>query len=138
MPKKVNPKFSRVRRVHRAYLNLRRTRQILTIFFKYGFDDILQRLKVEYVFKIKQKLRPKQVKKEVVQLHPAARLRMAFGELGPTFTKLGQILSTRPDLIPPIYVKELGKLRDEATPVTLEIIEKQITDNFKKSIMSVS
>ena len=134
MIKRTNPKHSRVRRVHRAYINLRRTRQILTVFFKYGFDNVLELVKVEYILKIRQKLRPKQTKKEVEKLHPAARLRMAFGELGPTFIKLGQILSTRPDLIPPVYVKELGKLRDEATPLSDEVIEQQIQNNFREPI----
>ena len=65
MAKRIKPRYSRVRRFHRAYLNLKRTRQILTVFIKYGFDDILERLKVEYILKIRQKLRPRQTIKEV-------------------------------------------------------------------------
>jgi len=44
------------------------------------------------------------------------RLRLAFEELGPTFVKLGQLLSLRPDLVPPEYATELSKLQDEAAP----------------------
>ncbi|MFL6069555.1 MAG: AarF/UbiB family protein [Gaiellaceae bacterium] len=48
----------------------------------------------------------------------AKRLRSALEELGPTFAKLGQILSTRPDLVPPDVVDELAKLQDDVAPLT--------------------
>jgi len=48
----------------------------------------------------------------------AKRLRAALEELGPTFAKLGQILSTRPDLVPPEYIDELSQLRDHVTPLS--------------------
>ncbi len=44
-------------------------------------------------------------------------VRMALEELGPTFVKIGQILSTRPDLLPPPYVKELSRLQDQVGPI---------------------
>jgi nucleotide-binding universal stress UspA family protein len=47
----------------------------------------------------------------------ASRLRTALEELGPTFAKLGQILSTRPDLLPPEVVEELAKLQDHVAPL---------------------
>ena len=48
----------------------------------------------------------------------AQRFRRALEELGPTFAKLGQILSTRPDLLPPAFVRELPTLQDQVTPLT--------------------
>jgi len=48
----------------------------------------------------------------------ARRLRLALDELGPTFTKIGQILSTRPDLLPPCFVEELAALQERVTPLT--------------------
>ncbi|SFN91105.1 ABC1 kinase family protein [Mycetocola miduiensis] len=50
------------------------------------------------------------------------RLRLVLEELGPTFVKLGQLLSTRPDLLPPEYITELSKLQDSAPPVTQDAI----------------
>src|SRR5436305_84819 len=48
----------------------------------------------------------------------ARRLRDALEELGPTFAKLGQILSTRPDLLPPEFIIELSSLQDDVAPLT--------------------
>ncbi len=50
----------------------------------------------------------------------ARNLRQALEELGPTFAKLGQILSTRPDLLPPEFIDELATLQDKVTPMTEE------------------
>ncbi len=52
----------------------------------------------------------------------AGRLRLALEELGPTFIKLGQLLSTRPDLLPPDYVTELSKLQADAPPVSADVV----------------
>lgn len=51
-----------------------------------------------------------------------AHLRAAFEELGPTFIKLGQLLSTRSDLLPPAFIAELARLQDSAPPVAVEEI----------------
>ena len=50
------------------------------------------------------------------QLTPGERLRLACEELGPIFIKFGQLLSTRPDIIPAELVEELNKLQDRVTP----------------------
>jgi ubiquinone biosynthesis protein len=50
----------------------------------------------------------------------AKRLRAALEELGPTFSKLGQVLSTRPDLLPPEFIEELASLQDHVPPLTEE------------------
>jgi predicted unusual protein kinase regulating ubiquinone biosynthesis (AarF/ABC1/UbiB family)/nucleotide-binding universal stress UspA family protein len=60
----------------------------------------------------------------------AKRLRSALEELGPTFAKLGQILSTRPDLVPPDVVDELAKLQDDVAPLTesevVQVMEQEL------------
>jgi ubiquinone biosynthesis protein len=55
------------------------------------------------------------------------QLRMAFEELGPTFMKLGQMLSTRTDLLPPDYQRELAKLQDDAPTISFETVRETIT-----------
>src|SRR3954469_18023697 len=52
----------------------------------------------------------------------AEEFRRALEELGPTYIKLGQLLSSRPDLLPDVYIEELGKLVDKVPPVPFEQI----------------
>ncbi|MFQ6118043.1 MAG: ABC1 kinase family protein, partial [Candidatus Bipolaricaulia bacterium] len=104
----------RLTRLPRAYFSLRRYRQILTVFIKYGFGDLLGTLKVRHP--LVGRFPHLRTLKELEGLTRPERLRLAFEELGPTFVKLGQLLSLRPDLIPPEYSKELAKLQDEAAP----------------------
>lgn len=61
-------------------------------------------------------------------------LRKAFEELGPTFMKIGQILSTRPDMLPDAYIEELCKLQDDAPPVAYEDINETFQNEFNESI----
>jgi len=60
----------------------------------------------------------------------AERLRMVFEELGPTFVKMGQIMSTRPDLIPREYIDEFRKLQDHVSEVPFEQIKQVVEDEL--------
>ena len=66
-----------------------------------------------------------------------AHLRLALEELGTTFIKLGQILSTRADLLPPDYLSELTKLQDAAPPVPFEAIREELVAELGQPIESV-
>ena len=61
-------------------------------------------------------------------------LRKAFEELGPTFIKIGQILSSRPDILPSSYIKELSKLQDDVLPEKYEDIDIVFFNEFNKNI----
>jgi len=65
------------------------------------------------------------------------RVRMAIEELGTSFVKLGQILSTRADLLPPAYTKELSRLQSSLKPLSPEVIEKVIGDELRHPINEV-
>lgn len=60
----------------------------------------------------------------------ALHLRLALQELGPTFVKLGQLLSTRPDLLPESFIAELSKLQDDAPPIPLDDVLVVIEDEL--------
>ena len=60
----------------------------------------------------------------------AREFRHALEELGVTYLKLGQLLSSRPDLLPDVYIEELGKLVDEVPPVPFEVIERTIREEL--------
>ena len=64
-------------------------------------------------------------------------LRLALEELGTTFIKLGQILSTRADLLPPEYLAELTKLQDSAPPVPFEAIQQVLVSELGQPIETV-
>lgn len=67
----------------------------------------------------------------------AENLRRAFEDLGPSFIKIGQIISTRQDLLPADYVAEMSKLRDQAPPFPFEEIEKIFFEDFRQPLEDV-
>lgn len=102
--------------IGRTYHHIGRYRQILQVLFKYGFGELLDTLKIEQIVELGlQKLHRKRREKVEVLTGPQ-RFRLALEELGPTFVKLGQVLSTRPDLIPLPFIEELTKLQDKVPP----------------------
>jgi ubiquinone biosynthesis protein len=99
--------------IGRTYRNLNRYRQILAVLFKYGFDDIVELLKIDQYIEIGLQVISRKRGERVERLSRAVRVRLAIEELGPTYIKMGQILSTRPDLVPVDFVRELAKLQDK-------------------------
>jgi ubiquinone biosynthesis protein len=98
--------------VGRTYRNINRYRQILTILFKYGFGNIIEALNIDQYLEIGLKMISRSKHARVERLTQPQRTRLLFEELGPTFIKFGQVLSTRPDLIPLKFIFELEKLQD--------------------------
>ncbi len=112
-----------VRRVR----HLGRYRQIVQILARHGFGAIVDQLGLTSLLNWPMRLRrqpppPPQT--------PAERVRLAIEELGPTFVKLGQVLSTRPDLIPPDLLAELNKLQDEVPPAPWEAARAVLEDAY--------
>jgi ubiquinone biosynthesis protein len=116
--------------IGRTYRHLNRYRQILTILFKHGFDDLLERLKADqYIAAGLQAIYKKQTR-PAEKLSRHQRLRMAFEELGPTYIKLGQVLSTRPDLVPVNLANELAKLQDQVPPFPFSDVQAVVEAEF--------
>jgi len=106
------------------YSKLKRSRQIVTVLIKYGLDYFIDRSKIRFLTRIKR------IPKSYQELSLPKRICMSLEELGPTFIKFGQILSTRPDFLPPDFIKELEKLQDKVHPFdsfkAKEIIEQEL------------
>lgn len=108
----------------RTYRHLQRYNRILQVLLRYGFRDLINRLHIDqYLESGWQRLKGNQPEERVERLSRPERLRLAFEELGPTFIKLGQLLSSRPDLLPPAYLEELARLQDKVPPVSWEEID---------------
>lgn len=115
-------------RFHKTYRNIKRFRQIFSVLLKYGFDDIAERLKLDSVFRFGKKFSKKaRTADKYKHKTTAERIRMALADLGPSFIKLGQVLSTRPDLIPLEIVKELEKLQDDVPAFSSEQAREIVT-----------
>lgn len=126
-------------RFKRRYKGIDRLRQIINILIKYGFDYFVEQSGlITLTAKGEKILKGKAAKIDQVP-HPA-RVRIALEELGPTFIKLGQTLSTRPDIIPRGYIKELEKLQDEVPPysydLVLQMVQKELGANISELFQS--
>ncbi|MGW8225313.1 MAG: ABC1 kinase family protein [Anaerolineales bacterium] len=108
---------------------LRRYRQIVEILADYGFGAILAQMGLSDRFNIPRRWRRRRIAPGDEQTN-ARRLRRALEDLGPTFIKFGQILSTRSDIMPPDYLEELSYLQDEVPPVSWdearEVVETEL------------
>ena len=119
-------------RITNNFRNIKRYHQIISVFVRYGFGDIISRLNLDLFI---QAVKYKNIKKSRYEkISTAARLRMAFEELGPTFVKLGQILSVRPDLLSENIIGEFKKLQDEVPPFPGEQAKKEVETQLGKKV----
>jgi ubiquinone biosynthesis protein len=115
--------------------NIDRLRQIIQVLVKYGFGYIIDRLKIDQNIIRKNLIRFGQIKKlDLFDMPMPVRARKVLEELGPTFIKLGQILSTRPDIIPLEFCKEFEKLQDDVPPFEYKKAEEMIRNELKNPV----
>lgn len=112
-----------------------RLRVIATVLIKHGFGEFISRLNLQDNFITRMLLRrPRNVNKG---LSMPKRLSLVMQELGPTFIKLGQILSTRPDLIPEEYIEEFKKLQSGAAPLPFAEVTHQIESSLGRPLFEI-
>jgi ubiquinone biosynthesis protein len=128
--------------IGRTYRHLTRYRQILSIFFKFGFGDLIERLKLDQYLEVGLKMISRKQRPRDMRLTRAQRLRMAVEELGPAYIKLGQILSTRPDFMPADFIEELSKLQDRVPPCPFEelrhIVETELKGALEEALLTMA
>src|SRR5512136_1094937 len=108
--------------LQRSVRHRQRYQQIVGVFLRHGFGFLFDHLGPEGAPPGGSSRPADQPASPVTEQDLPAHFRQALEELGPTFVKLGQVLSTRPDLLPPAYVAELSKLQDAVPPVPWEAI----------------
>ena len=118
-----------------GFAYVKRYREIISVLIKHGFGYGIERFGLRPFRSIKERItRPKPLREQLLQISEAERLRLAFEELGPTFIKFGQILSTRHDLIPEEYIRELSKLQDRVPPFEFIEAKKMVEKELGKNI----
>jgi ubiquinone biosynthesis protein len=109
--------------------NLGRMSEIAQVAVKHGFGYFFETHKLTDLLPGRQRLPPESSPSQRGQ-----HLREMLDELGPTFVKFGQLLSTRPDVVPPDIVLELQSLQDDVRPFPYEDVERVIREELELSI----
>ncbi|MBR57369.1 MAG: hypothetical protein CMH54_04845 [Myxococcales bacterium] len=122
--------------IPRTWRNMGRVREIMGVLMRHGFGELVERTGVRGWFTLPGSIRHRESSSKIRHT-PEARIRMCFEELGPTYVKLGQVLATRPDLIPMGLVLELRKLQDDVPPFDVEAVERQIVEELGQDLDSL-
>lgn len=123
--------FSGIRNKYRSF---KRYNQILRVFVRYGFKDMVAQMIESSNFRWIRRLIPRTTRKKA-ELHTKwEKMRLVCEELGPTFVKFGQILSNRPDILPAELVREFEKLQDNVPPVPAKVAKDVLESELKKSV----
>jgi len=103
--------------------HLNRYRQIAWLFMKYGRSDLVKQSGLEETLNAEQRVTPKELAK-------ASELAGDLEKLGPTFVKLGQLLSTRVEMMPQAYIEALTRLQDKVEPFSFDEVEKIVASEL--------
>lgn len=126
------------RQLGKGVRNVQRLGQIASVLIRHGFADVVDRLDLgKYLPQPLARMARNAGDKTIPE-----RLRSAFEELGPTFVKLGQLLSTRPDLFPENFIEEFRQLQDNVQPITFEevkaVIEAELGQKIERTFQWIN
>ena len=120
-----------------TFQNISRIREIISVLVKYGFEDIVTNSTLRNFVSEKGRVSWTRQEKPVFQYTRWERIRMVCEELGPTFIKLAQVLSNRPDMLPAPLIKELEKLQDDVPAFSFEEVKATIELELGKTLEDV-
>jgi ubiquinone biosynthesis protein len=118
-------------------ISVGRYRQIIAFFMKHGFGLLLDQLGILHYLKTKKGISNTGVRYDSSRLSTGERLRLSLEELGPTFIKLGQILSTRSDIFSADIVEELKKLQDSVPSISFSEVKAVIEEEFEDKLENI-
>ena len=120
----------------RSVRHLQRYREIARVLIHHGFGEFVEMLELLPYLSIPRRLFQREIQPTTTTGVPQ-RVRLALEELGPTFIKLGQVLSTRPDLLPAAYIAELSKLQDTVPAVPWDVIHPWVSSELEHPLEDV-
>lgn len=115
--------------------DLERLRQIVLVLVRHGFGEVVQRTGLGSL--VGGKTETEDGKAQAKKVSVGERLRLVVTDLGPSFIKLGQIVSTRPDVIPADIIKELKKLQDDVPPVPFSDLKSHVEQELGAPISDI-
>ena len=121
-------------KLKRAFRDFKRIKEISGVLFREGMGYYVHKMKLKHHLFLSSKERGKKLTKPS---NLPEDLRRAMDELGPTFVKIGQFLSLRPDLIPENYCEEFSKLQDKVHEVPFKTVKKIIEEELKLKLDEV-
>lgn len=116
--------------------HIKRYREIALAFSKSGFGYIVEELGLDEVLSLPKRLLMKQ-DSEHVEKTRGERIRLFLEEMGPTFVKIGQVASTRPDLVPEDIINELSKLQSHVPPFPYEEVETLMEESLGARVSDI-
>ncbi|TYQ12793.1 UNVERIFIED_CONTAM: ubiquinone biosynthesis protein [Acetivibrio alkalicellulosi] len=118
-------------------IGINRYRQIIGVFTKHGFGLLLDQLGIFKYLKMRKGVQSDDDNGEHSKLSTGERLRLSLEKLGPTFIKLGQILSTRPDIFSAEIMDELKKLQDSVPSFSFDKVRKVVEEEFEDDLENI-
>lgn len=111
--------------------DLGRLQDIASVLIRWGFGDVVKRMGMAGVLeKAGRLLHWQAVEEGRLRMDVPTRLRCTLQDLGPTFVKLGQVLATRVDLLPPAWIDELGKLQNAVPALPWDTVLPQLREDL--------
>ena len=117
--------------IGRAIDRMTRYSEIMSVLIRYGFSDLVRKTDLSIYRRLRRGSRHAFRSRRF--LSRPERMRMALEELGPAFVKIGQLLSHRPDLLPPDWILEFEKLRNRVTPADPAVIRTVVEEELGSS-----
>lgn len=119
------------------YVHAKRYKKIIAVFSRYGFGLIFKQMGLTRPLKLIKNDSDIGSTSYKISTSAGARLKLALEELGPTFVKLGQILSIRSDILPPDITDELKLLQDSVAPFPFSEVRMMIENEFEDTLENI-
>src|SRR5262245_8319823 len=120
-----------------AARDLSRLREISSVLIRHGLGDLVRRTGLASALERAGQILHWGEAGKSAELEPQERFRRSLEELGPTFVKLGQVLSTRPDLLAPSWIAELERLHSDVAPISFDELLPQVENALGRTPFEV-